>query len=457
MKLPVLTTYTLILGILLFSSIIRAQDVSSPVGAKVEGQKWNWHIQNTYIIQGDPGFQAKYSGLNSLNNHGEVRETVSLDLYAGIRLWCAAEVHLDILMWQGFGLSNTVGVEGFPNGEAFKVGTKIPHVTIARLFIRQTIGLGGGQEEVPDDQLTLAGKQDASRITLTIGRFSAKDIFDNSAYANDPRTQFMNWALMANAAWDYPADSLGFDTGITVELNQPKWALRYGFFQMPRFSNSFTAENKFLTWPPGGADGPFLRAWGMVVEFERRYGINTHRGAIRFLAFLNQAHMGSYQAAIDNPARPANITATEAYRLKYGFGLNWEQEVITGIGIFSRLGWNDGHNEAWAFTDVNYTVSLGVSVKGKSWRRPDDTFGLAGVVNGISHVNRKFLEAGGTGILDGDGNVSYGSEKIIETYYDFKIWKTIHGAVDYQFVNNPAFNRDRGPVSILGVRLHWEF
>jgi high affinity Mn2+ porin len=437
--------------------MVRAQEAPGAATANVEEQKWNWHIQNTDIVQGYPGFDAKYSGPNSLNNHGEVRETVSLDLYAGIRLWRGAEVHVDVLMWQGFGLSNTVGVEGFPNGEAFKVGTKIPNVTIARLFIRQTIRLGGEQEDVPDGQLTLAGKHTVSRLTLTSGRFSAKDIFDNNAYANDPRTQFMNWALMANAAWDYPADSVGFDTGLAVELNQPKWALRYGFFQMPRFPNSFTAEDKFLTWRPGGADGPFLRAWGMVAEFERRYRVNAHPGAIRFLAFLNQAHMGSYQAAVDNPARPADITATQAFRFKYGFGLNWEQEVVTNVGVFSRLGWNDGHNEGWTFTDVNYTASLGASVKGKSWHRPDDTFGLAGVLNGISSVNQKFLEAGGTGILDGDGNLSYGLEKIVETYYDLKIWKTIHGAVDYQFVTDPAFNRDRGPVSIFGARLHWEF
>jgi high affinity Mn2+ porin len=202
--------------------MVRAQDVPGAATANVEEQKWNWHVQNTDIVQGDPGFHAKYSGPNSLNNHGEVQETVSLDLYAGIRLWRGAEAHVDGLMWQGFGLSQTVGVEGFPNGEAFKFGTQVPNFTFARLFIRQTIGFGGQWEDVPDGELTLAGKQDVSRLTLTIGRFSAKDIFDNNAYANDPRTQFMNWALMANATWDYPADTVGFTTGLALELNQPK-------------------------------------------------------------------------------------------------------------------------------------------------------------------------------------------------------------------------------------------
>lgn len=432
-----------------------------PLAATTNGlaaiaQDWNWHVQNTDIVQGDPGFPAQYSGPNSLHSGGEVKETVSLDLYAGARLWQGAEAHVDGLMWQGFGLSQTEGVEGFPNGEAVKYGSANPSGTIARLFIRQTIGLGGEQEFVPDDQLTLAGKEDISRITLTLGRFSAKDVFDNNAYADDPRTQFMNWALMANAAWDYPMDTVGYTTGIAAELNRPDWALRYGFFQVPQFQNGFTAEDQILKWPGGtGGDGRLLQSWGMVTEFERRYRINAHPGALRFLAYLNEAGMGSYEDALAVPG--AEISQTRAYRFKYGFGLNWEQEITKNVGVFSRLGWNDGHNEAWMFTDANWTGSLGASVKGEAWRRPDDTFGLAGVISGISHVNQQFLEAGGTGILDGDGALSYGPEKDLETYYDCKIWKPIHGALDYQFVSDPAFNRVRGPVSIFGARVHWEF
>jgi high affinity Mn2+ porin len=410
-----------------------------------DGQNWNWHVQNTDIVQGYTGFPAKYSGPNSLPDGGEIRETVSLDLYAGVRLWSGAEAHIDGLMWQGFGLNNTLGVDGFPNGEAFRLGTDVPNVNIPRLFIRQTIGFGGEQEDVEDDQLTLAGKQDVSRLTLTLGKFSAKDIFDNNAYANDPRTQFMNWALMANEAWDYPADALGYITGFAAELNQPVWTLRYGFFQMPRSSNGTALDEHFL------------KVWGMVTELERRYAINGHPGAIRFLAYLNHAHMGSYQEAIDDPTRPADIQTTRAYRYKYGFGLNWEQEIVQNVGVFSRVGWSDGQNEAWVFSDVDYAASLGLSIKGEFWHRPDDTFGLAGAANGISHVHQEFLEAGGTGILAGDGALNYGWEKILESYYDFKIWKTIHAAVEYQFITDPAFNQDRGPVSVFSARLHWEF
>lgn len=202
---------------------------------QIAQQNWNFHIQNTDIVQGYPGFASKYTGANSLPPGGETRESVSLDVMAGVRLWRGAEAHIDGLMWQGSGIGNALGADGFPNGEAFRLGTEVPNGAITRLFLRQTIGLGGEQEDIDDDQLTLAGKQDISRLTITLGRFSAKDIFDNNAYANDPRTQFMNWGLMANEAWDYPADAIGYTTGIAFELNQPLWALRYGFFQMPRW------------------------------------------------------------------------------------------------------------------------------------------------------------------------------------------------------------------------------
>jgi high affinity Mn2+ porin len=406
---------------------------------------WNWHAQSTIIIQGDPSFPAKYSGPNSLNSQGEIKETVSVDLMAGARLWSGAEAFVDGLLWQGFGLSKTLGVEGFPNGEGFRLGTKVPNVTFSRLFLRQTIGLGGETEPVSDSPIQLAGTRDISRLTFTVGKISAKDIFDNNAYANDPRTQFMNWAFMANEAWDYPADSLGFITGFAAELYQPKWALRYGFFQLPRTSNGMAL------------DAHYLQAWGMVTEFERRFTLNEHPGAVRLLAFLNQANMGSYEAAVESPVRPADIEATRAYRQKFGFGLNLEQEILTNIGVFSRLGWSDGKNEAWAFSDVDRTASLGTSVKGAFWSRPNDTFGLAGALNAITGVHQDFLDAGGTGILAGDGALNYGLEKLLETYYDFQVWRTIHVALDYQFIVNPAFNRDRGPVSVFAGRLHMEF
>jgi high affinity Mn2+ porin len=427
-----------------------------------ERENWNWHVQNTETVQGYPGIPSPYSGPNSLPSGGETRETVSLDLMAGIRLWSGAEAHLDGLMWQGFGLNNTLGVEGFPNGEAYRLGTAVPNGMIARLFIRQTVGFGGEQEDVSDDQLNLAGKQDISRLTFTIGRMSTADVFDKNSYANDPRSQFMNWAFVNSEAWDYPADAVGYDTGLAVELNQPVWTLRYGFYQVPKFANNLTGDDAVLKWPYDRSAGyaPIFKGWAMVTEFERRYSVNNHPGAIRILAYLNRADMFSYAGAtaiLHANGAGADLAAATAYRLKYGFELNWEQLIAKNVGLFSRLGWNDGKEQAWMFSDIDYAVTVGLSIKGESWHRPDDALGLAGAFNGITRAEQEFFAAGGTGILAGDGNLNYDLEKVLETYYDFKIWKTVRATLDYQFIDNPAFNRDRGPVSIFAARLHWEF
>jgi high affinity Mn2+ porin len=432
-----------------------AQDGSSDIAI----QKWNVHGQVTETPQGDPGFPALYSGPNSLNSKGEVQETFTADLFAGARLWNGAEIHVDGLLWKGFGLTNDKGIEAFPNGDAFKLGTSTPYFMFAHLFIRQTIGLGGGRESVPDGPLTLAGERDISRLTITLGRLSPTDMFDNNAYAQDPHTQFMNWAMITNLSWDFPADSVGYTTGIAVELNQPRWAVRYGFFQVPSAQNAFTADDQVLTFPHSGGDGPFFRAWGMVTEFERHYA-STHAGTIRVLSFVNEANTIGYREATplllaNGPG--ADLSSARAYRRKYGFGLNWEQKITDNVGVFSRLGWNNGQVEGWMYNDSNWTGSLGTSVKGAFWRRKKDTFGLAFVVSGASRSNQEFLEAGGADILDGDGALTYGSEKVMEAYYNFAIWKNIQVTPDYEFVDNPAFNRDRGPVSVFGIRFHGQF
>ncbi len=430
------------------------------IPAIADFQTWNWHAQNTAVLQGDPAFPAIYSGPQSLINRGEIQETVTFDLIAGARLWPGAEAHADFLTWWGHGLSKTLGIEAFPNGDAYKAGAGTPNYTFARLFVRQTVGLGGDKEIVPEDALTLAGQRDVSRLTFTLGRFTPLDICDQNTYAHDPHTQFFNWAAMANLAWDYGQDTVGYTTGLAIELNQNDWAIRGGFFQMPRDKNGFTGDDQVFMWPRRGAFGPFLTSWGSMIEFEKRYHIGLHPGALRFLAWLDEANFASYNAATEilvanGPG--TDISSARAHRLKAGLGFNWEQELARGLGTFARLGWNDGHSETWTFTDVNRTASVGISINGTQWQRPGDTVGFAVVVSGISQTNQRFLESGGTDILDGDGALRYGWEQVLETYYDFRIWNGVHGALDYQFVANPAFNRDRGPVSVFGARIHWEY
>jgi high affinity Mn2+ porin len=424
-----------------------AQDAAPPApptNAPTAQPWWNYHMQATYVGDWHSSFPAQYSGPESLDNHSLTAETVSVDLFLGARLWQGAEFHVDGLFWQGFGFNQTLGIEAFPSAEAYKIGSFAGNVCPARVFFRQVIGLGGDQEPVADDALHLGGQQDVSRITLTVGEISVLDIFDQNSYAGDAANQFLNWALVGNEAWDYPANSLGFITGLAAELNQPNWTARHGFFQMPTHQNGM------------GINQQFLQSWGMVTEFERRFVLNNHPGAVRWLSFLNRVDSGTYADALDNPVRPA-VVATPHYCLNYGFCLNTEYELTKGLGAFARLGWNDGQTPDWCYADVQKSGSAGLSIKGDFWHRPNDTVGLAGIVNGISRVQQQYFTDGGLGILAGDGTLSYGLEKTLETYYKFQIWKNFSGTADYQFVIDPAYNEARGPVSILGMRVHWEF
>jgi high affinity Mn2+ porin len=372
---------------------------------------------------------------------------VSVDLIGGVRLWHGGELFADVLVWQGYGLSNTLGAAAFPNGEAFRIGKTYPDAYIPRLFLRETIGLGGGEETAEDSPFGFSGPLDARRITLTVGHFNAKDIFDANAYANDPRTQFMNWVFMANEAWDFPANTLGFTNGAAAELKEGSWAGRLGIFQVSR-----TVNGMRMDWNLG-------QAYSFAAELERRYAPAGHSGALRLLAYRERAHMGNYQETLNNPSLGENIqlNGQNRYRSKYGFGINLEQEIRKDLGAFVRLGWSDGKNETWEFTDVDRTASAGVSLKGSRWRRPEDTVGLGVAVNGISAAHRQFLAAGGLGITAGDGALDYRSERLIEAYYNWKAAKHLQVGLDYQFIKNPAYNHARGPIHLLAARLHTEF
>jgi high affinity Mn2+ porin len=407
---------------------------------------WSVHGQSTEVIEGYPGFSAGYSGANSLTSQAQWRNSTSATLFLGRRLWEGAEVYYDRELYEGKGLSQGLGIDGFPNGEANKTGSYSLKTNTARFFIRQVIELGGPQEQIASDQNQLAGKEDISRITITAGKFAADDIFDNNRYSHDPRTQFLNWSLWESGAWDYPANSRGYIDGAVIELNQEKWALRYGIFLEP-----FIANQGDLAWHG-------LNNAGHVAELEERYVINNNPGKVHFLLFWNR----NREAYLNDVPRSADINAglsaaREWGHNKYGFALSAEQQLSDSIGAFTRLSWNDGRTESWMFTDIDESAALGLSINGKSWRRPDDTWGVACVVNGTSSYERRFLERGGIGILAGDGKLNYSPEEIFETYYAFKITSYAVFSPDYQFVLNPAFNADRGPVNIFTLRLHLEF
>lgn len=433
------------LGVLSLRSSGCAEEAKAEPGPNQAGEQWSLHFQATVIPQGHGHFNSPYAGQNSLPSLNEIRTSYTSTLFAGGRLWPGAEFYINPELSGGRGVGGVLGVAGFPNGDIARVGQPKPTVSLARLFLRQTIGLGGEQERIDPDLNQAAGTFDVSRLTFTVGKYSANDIFDDNAYSHDPRTQFMNWALMENGAWDYPADTRGYTWGGTVELNQAGWALRYGLFAVPKDVNG----PRF--------DHHLDRAHAHTVEWEGRYRLAARPGRVRLLGYWNLAHMGNYRRTLDTPSFNLDISRSRTYSSKFGLGLNVEQELTRDLGGFLRLGWNDGRTESWEFTEIDQTVALGVSLKGAAWRRPDDVLGLAGVANGISRDHKDYLAAGGHGFIIGDGRLNYAPEEIIETYYLFKITKWLSATIDYQFVNNPAYNRDRGPAHIGAVRAHIEF
>ncbi|WP_245286879.1 carbohydrate porin [Bradyrhizobium sp. Tv2a-2] len=413
-----------------------------------ESDDWNVHAQTTFLPQGYPAFRSPYAGQNSLPGGGQLQATWTTTAFLGVRLWDGGEFYFDPELAQGFGLNGTLGVAGFPNGEAQKAGAAFPKIRPQRYYFKQTWGLGGEQEDVADGPNQLAGKRDIDRVTLVVGRFAIGDFFDNNTYAHDPRADFMNWALWESAAYDFPADLPGYTRGAYVEFNRKDWAIRGAYVEVPSQPNS-----DILTFDTGGA----------IVEFEERHTIFDQPGKVRVGAFGNQGVTGNYNQALaieaTDPAQDINTVMASIRHVnpKYGFYANLEQQVAKDVGVFARASWNDGQNEILSFTDIDRSLSGGVSIKGSYWGRPNDTVGIGGAVNGLSAGHRDFLAAGGLGLLIGDGRLNYRPEQIFEAYYAYQMTKNFSVTADYQFVNNPAYNADRGPVSIFACRLHGEF
>ena len=409
---------------------------------------WSVHGQLTGIVQSDPGMHSTYQGTRSLSGNEQTREIIDGTVYLGRRLpWSGGELYFDPEFNQGSGLSHTIGIEGYPNGEAGKAGFDTPKPNVARLYMRQTFGFGGAQETVADDQNALASTVDVSRLVVTAGKFSANDIFDDNQYAHDSRTQFMSWSLWEATAWDYPADAKGYTDGLAVELNQKNWALRGGWFLVPRIGNERNLDPRFG------------KRFGTVAELETRHEIAGQPGKLRWLVFLNRAPMGNYDQALAlaraTGATP-DITLVRRDSWKLGAALNLEQGLTDDLGLFARLSWNDGRTEGWSFTDINRSATAGLSLKGGAWGRDKDTLGIGIAIDAASKSNRNYLAAGGIDILAGDGRLNYAPEAVFETYYSLDIAPAYASlTLDYQFVADPAFNQDRGPVSILAMRIHF--
>jgi len=432
----------------------QAPQTASQVQADPQNQasapeRWNLFFQATSIGQYHGTFYAPYSGPFSLQNYMERDVSLTATLFLGVRLEKNTQLYFDPEIAGGRGFSGVNGLANSPNGELPRVASATPKPYLARLYVSHDFGFGSEKETVESDANQLAGDRPMTRYTVVVGRFTLTDFFDNNRYSHDPRTQFMGWAVMYNGAWDYPADVRGYTWGWMHEFHTRNWSIRYASAAMPRVANGLRFDRRL-----------FVNR-GDVFEGEYRYAIRKHPGAIRVMPYMNHANAGTYAEAIHqaeiNGGSPSVVDTRSNGTLKYGLGLNLEQELADGIGVFTRLGWNDGKTESFTFTAMDRLASGGISINGKRWHRPFDTLATEFTAAGISGVHALYLARGGYDFLIGDGRLQYAPECIAETYYDARLVPGFFAALDLQHVSNPAYNQDRGPLWIASIRLHMEF
>ncbi len=450
-----------ILFILLASSPIWAQTSDAPAPASdtpapstsEEESFWSrfWiSLQGNFIRQQQPAFYAKYSGPNSFLPEASHATSRIETLYTGFQITKQLEILADVESAGGAGLSNALGIAGFPNVDVVRNPSLPEAPYVARVMLHYTIPLSKEMTEATRNPLALASEVPVRRLELRLGKMSTVDFFDLNAVGSDSHLQFMNWAIVNNGAFDYAADTRGYTYGFVAEYYDKAWAARFGELLMPTVANGIQ-----LDWN-------IARASGENFEVEYHPTLLPKRaGVVRALTFVNHANMGSYQEAIDgylsgkDPV-PDIVEYRKQGRVKYGFGLNMEQELSPLWRAFGRLGWSNGATESFAYTEIDRTAEIGSDFRGKPWHRSEDKVGAAFVVNGLSHDHEEYLALGGLGFILGDGALNYGLEKIFETYYTAHVWRGISFAIDYQHVTNPGYNRDRGPADVISFRLHVE-
>jgi high affinity Mn2+ porin len=421
---------------------------ASPAADSVPTERWNLYYQATSIGQYHGRFNAPYGGPNSLQDYPERDVSLTTTLFLGFRLAKNTQFYFDPEIAGGKGFSGVNGFANPTNGELPRVASATPKPYIARLYIQQDFGFGDKKESTDSDSNQLGRTRPMTRYTVVVGRFSLSDFFDDNRYSHDPRTQFMEWSVMYNGAWDYAADTRGYTWGWAHEFHTRNWSLRYASAAEPRTANG------------GRFDRRLLVDRGDQFEYEYRYKLRGHAGVARVLNYENHTRSGSYGEALQIAAATGKAPDVTAIRkpgtLKYGFGMNFEQELTKNLGVFARAGWSDGKTEDFAFTAIDRMAGAGVSLTGAPWHRPHDTVATAFTAAGLSAVHALYLSRGGLDFLIGDGRLNYAPEYAWESYYNAQIVKGFQIAFDAQHYENPAYNHDRGPVWAYSIRLHIE-
>lgn len=432
-----------------------AQTEATTVFPHPEGGRYWLSGQANIIYQGRLPFHSQYEGVNSFRSSAEYKTSMIGTLYTAVRATRSTRYNTDLILdfesAGGRGLSQALGLAGFTNVDVVRNPTLGSKPYVARYQIHQTIGLTDETVDQDANFFALADKVPARRIELRAGKLTLPDFFDANAIGSDSHLQFMNWTTVNNGAWDYAADTRGYTVGAMAEYDDRAWSLRYGLFAMPTVANGLAM------------DWAFSRAHAQNGEFElRRSLIPGRKSTTRALFYANRAHMGTYREAVRaylaGQDLTPTITAHEHFgALKYGFGLNSEQELTANLRAFARFGWNEGQHESFAYTEVDQTVEAGGDYSGAAWHRPLDKLGAAVVTNAIKRDHQDYLRLGGLGFLLGDGNLRYGRETIEEGYYTLHAWRGVFYALDVQHITNPGYNQSRGPAWVGSLRAHIDF
>jgi high affinity Mn2+ porin len=416
--------------------------------------------QANIIFQADGPFHSPYEGTNSFIGRGEYKTSLLGTLYLGAQLRRDPKTETDALFnlesAGGRGLSEALGLAGFTNLDVVRnpnLGS-VPYM--ARAQLHQTIGFTDKLVESARTPFSLATQVPERRLEFYVGKMSLPDYLDINSIGSDSHLQFMNWTVDNNGAWDYAADTRGYTFAAIAEYDDKAWSARYALALMPTVANGID-----LVWNLRQASG---QNW----EFELRKSLlgsllpADRKGVVRVLSYVNHAHMGLYRDAnkayVSGEDPTPEITKHETYgAVKYGFTLNAEQELTTNMRVFTRVGWNEGQHESFAYTEVDQTVEFGGDYSGRGWSRPYDKLGVTFVSNAIKADHQAYLKLGGLGFLLGDGKLNYAREDILESYYNLHTWRGIYYALDLQYINHPGYNKDRGPVLVESVRMHVDF